>query len=73
MLEAREEVEEADDPQRLHELLRTNRAKQAAVVAQLSAAFKRGDVGSAAGLTTQLTYLAKLEVEIVNKVPSLQE
>jgi molecular chaperone HscB len=69
VLEAREEVEATDDPKRLKALLSANRGKQQALVAQLSQAFARGDLSAAAGLTTQLTYLAKLEHEIVDKVP----
>ena len=71
VLEAREEVEETDDPKRLHALLSANRERQQALVAQLSRAFAGGDLRAAGGLTTQLTYLFKLEQEIVNKAPSL--
>lgn len=68
VMEAREEVEETDDPHRLKQMLDTNRTSQAGLDAQLAAAFKRNDLQAAAQLAHKLTYLVKLEQEIVNKL-----
>ncbi|KXZ55931.1 hypothetical protein GPECTOR_2g1482 [Gonium pectorale] len=71
VLEAREQVEETDDPAQLSALLARNRAQQEGLVAGLSAAFRADDLRQAVGLTHQLQYLAKLEAEIVHKMPQL--
>ncbi len=73
VMEAREEVDDTDDPGRLAQLLARNRAKQEGLVGRLSAAFKAGDMAAAVGLTHQLQYVAKLEQEIVKKLPSLED
>ncbi|GFH16649.1 putative Co-chaperone protein hscB like protein [Haematococcus lacustris] len=69
VLEAREEVDSTEDSSQLRALLAGNRDKQARVVAQLSAAFKAAALKEAASLTTQLTYLVRLEEDIVAKLP----
>ncbi|KAG2500829.1 hypothetical protein HYH03_001591 [Edaphochlamys debaryana] len=71
VLEAREEVEDTSDPATLSALLARNRAQQEGLVGQLSAAFRDGDERRAVGLVTQLQYLAKLEAEIIKKLPQL--
>jgi len=68
VLEAREEVEATDDPAALRGLLEANKRAQAEVVRRLSAAFAADDVPRAAALTTQLTYLARLEHSILEKL-----
>ena len=70
-MEAREEVEETDDPAKLSTLLARNRTQQAGLVAALSTAFRSGDMRAAVGLTNQLQYVAKLDQEIVKKLPQL--
>lgn len=69
MLEAREEVEATEDPERLLEILAGNRKQQAAVVRDISAAFREGALHAAADATTKLTYLVRLEQEVVAKMP----
>ena len=71
VLEAREEVEGTDDPAALAQLLAHNRRQQEGLVGRLSAAFRAGDMGAAVSLTHQLQYVAKLEQEIVKKLPQL--
>ncbi|KAG2445892.1 hypothetical protein HXX76_000496 [Chlamydomonas incerta] len=71
VLEAREEVEGTDDPAALSQLLAHNRQQQAGLVGRLSAAFRSGDTGAAVSLTHQLQYVARLEQEIVKKLPQL--
>ncbi|KAG2451568.1 hypothetical protein HYH02_004166 [Chlamydomonas schloesseri] len=71
VLEAREEVESTDDPVALSQLLARNRKQQEGLVARLSAAFRSGDMAAAVSLTHQLQYVAKLEQEIVKKLPQL--
>lgn len=69
VLEAREQVEETDDPAVLSEILSRNRRQQADVVSRLSAAFAADDTVQAASCTTQLTYLVRLEQELLKKLP----
>ncbi|PNH09450.1 hypothetical protein TSOC_003934 [Tetrabaena socialis] len=71
VLEAREEVEATDDPAVLSALLAANRQQQEGVVAELSAAFRSGDLAAAVGWTHKLQYVARLEQEIVRKLPQL--
>lgn len=73
VLEAREEVESTDDVQRLQQLLARNRQQQEALVRGLSEAFRAGEgqLDRAVALVTQLQYLARLEQEIVKKLPQL--
>lgn len=68
VMEAREEVEETDDAGRLRALLETNRRAQAGLDARLAAAFHGNDLQGAAQLATKLTYLVRLEQEIVKKL-----
>jgi molecular chaperone HscB len=70
-MEAREEVDSTDDPAILSALLARNRQKQEDLVQALSAAFRSDDTRAAVALTNQLQYLAKLEHEIVKKLPQL--
>ncbi|GLI59059.1 hypothetical protein VaNZ11_000889 [Volvox africanus] len=71
VMEAREEVEDTDDPTALSALLVRNRQQQAGLVAELSAAFRADDMKAAVALTNQLQYVAKLEQEIIKKLPQL--
>ncbi len=73
VLEAREEVESTDDAQVLQQLLARNRQQQEGLVRGLSEAFGAGEGGldRAVALVTQLQYLARLEQEIVKKLPQL--
>jgi hypothetical protein len=68
VMEAREEVDETEDPQRLRQLLDANHKRQRALVADLSAAFRLGDDEAALDLTNQLTYLARIEQAILHKL-----
>lgn len=71
-MEAREAVEEADDTATLTRLLTDNRAQQQQVIERLAKAFASSSGSSeAVDLTTRLTYLAKLEAEIISKLPAL--
>ncbi len=67
-MEAREAIESTDDPQRLHPLLADAQARQRALEARLSDAFKRRDLRAAAALVAQLTYFVRLEEAIVAKL-----
>lgn len=68
MLEAREQVESTDDPQELKALLKENQERQAVTVRALSAAFREGTVEDAKKEVTQLTYLVRLQQEIMHKL-----
>jgi hypothetical protein len=68
VLEAREEVESTDDPARLKPLLAAAQAQEARAVGELSAAFKARDLGRAAALVAQLTYIVRLEEAITAKL-----
>eukprot|EP00877_Chromochloris_zofingiensis_P006294 jgi/Chrzof1/1918/Cz10g26080.t1 len=67
VMEAREEVESTNDPDKLHQLLTSNRTQQQALVVRLREAFKQADLQQAAELTTQLTYLDRLQQAILLK------
>ena len=69
VLEAREQVEETDDATQLKQLLDDNRRRQAKQVATISAAFKSESLPEAIQNTMKLTYLVRLEQEIVKKMP----
>ncbi|EFJ50682.1 hypothetical protein VOLCADRAFT_88456 [Volvox carteri f. nagariensis] len=71
VMEAREEVENTDDPAALSALLGHNRKQQEKLVSALSAAFRADDMEAAVTLTNKLQYVAKLEQEIVKKLPQL--
>jgi hypothetical protein len=69
VMEAREEVEETDDPEVLQRLLKANRSQQAEVVKALGKAFE-SEPQEAIHLTARLAYLARLESVILGKLPS---
>ena len=67
-MEAREEVEETDDQEQLIRILKHNKVREAALIEQLSEAFRKGDVDAAVDLTTRLTYWVRLEQRIQQKL-----
>jgi len=70
VLEAREEVEATEDPAVLRRLLQQNRQQQARLVEELGEAFSRPTgTQDALSRTTELTYLVRLEQELVRKLP----
>ncbi|GBF88744.1 iron-sulfur cluster co-chaperone mitochondrial [Raphidocelis subcapitata] len=68
VMEAREQVEATDDPRELAPLLDSARARQSALEARLSEAFRARDTGAAAALVAQLTYYVRLEEAITAKM-----
>lgn len=68
VMEAREEVEQEEDQQRLVQLHAANKQRQVTLCKQLSQAFKRGDMDSARQLVAQLSYWARLEEAICQKL-----
>ncbi len=87
MMEAREEVEETSDPQSLRPMLESNRSQQQTVIRLLTDVFPRIQpdatwpkaqkasseaVDKAVELTVRLTYLRRLEEEIVEKMPAME-
>lgn len=68
VMEAREQVEESNDPATLQQLLYSNKERQQRLVKALSKAFKEDDIKEASSLTHQLTYLVRLEKEILKKL-----
>ena len=67
-MEAREEVEATDDVDVLRGILAGVRAREAALVAKLSAAFRGGDLPEAARLTAHLSYLSRLDQAVTHKL-----
>lgn len=70
-MEAREEVESTTDAQDLMRILNSNRVSQQEVLAELSSAFAECRLSSAVSAVTKLTYLVRLEEEVVLRLPSL--
>jgi hypothetical protein len=68
VLEAREAVEETDDPAELQTMLEENQRLQAGVIQRISDAFHKGQPHSAASAAMQLTYLVRLEEGIIEKL-----
>lgn len=67
-MEAREEIEQTDDQEQLVKLHTTNKERQATLCGQLSQAFKRNDMESARQLVAHLSYWARLEEAIQEKL-----
>eukprot|EP00878_Enallax_costatus_P021494 GHUV01022755.1.p1 GENE.GHUV01022755.1~~GHUV01022755.1.p1 ORF type:complete len:203 (+),score=44.43 GHUV01022755.1:693-1301(+) len=68
VMEARELVDQEDDQERLVELHSSNQKRQAALCAELSEAFRRGDQEAAKQLVAQLSYWVRLEEAICEKL-----
>ncbi|KAF8065471.1 hypothetical protein HT031_003072 [Scenedesmus sp. PABB004] len=68
VMEAREEVEGEADQEALVRLHATNRARQAALCGELSAAFSAGEAERARQLVAQLSYWVRLEEAIAAKL-----
>ena len=67
-MEQREEVDATSDAAALTRILDAVRAREAGLVAKLSAAFCEHDLAEAARLTTHLSYLFRLEQAVVHKL-----
>jgi DnaJ-domain-containing protein 1 len=67
-MEAREEVEDTDDQEALVRLHSTNRARQAELCTQLSAALGSQEWECARQLVAQLSYWVRLEEAIAAKL-----
>jgi molecular chaperone HscB len=68
VMEAREEVEGATDEASLRGLLAVNASGVESCVKELSAAFEGGNNAAAVALTQRLTYLIKIQNEIIQKL-----
>lgn len=68
VLEARETIEDTNDRETLKRLFLENRAQQEKLNAALSQAFSNDKLHDAAQLTTELTYLTRLQQEITKKL-----
>eukprot|EP00955_Chlamydomonas_euryale_P053899 355645-Chlamydomonas_euryale.AAC.2 len=70
VMEAREQVEETDDESELRLLLEANQLQQQQVIQRLGKVFAEpGAERQAAELAGRLAYLARLESEIVQRLP----
>lgn len=68
VMEAREEVEETEDGEKLQQMAVANQRGQDGLVAQLGDAFRRQDLQQAGRLTQQLTYLVRIQQAIMKKL-----
>ncbi|MEW5298439.1 MAG: hypothetical protein WDW36_001563 [Sanguina aurantia] len=71
VMDAREEVEATEDVRALRHILNGNRASQQVLLAELSRAFAQRQLTEVVTAVTKLTYLVRLEEEVVGKLPSL--
>lgn len=67
-MDAREQVDQEDDQERLVKLHTANKQRQATLCAELSDAFRKGDIEAAKQLVAQLSYWVRLEEAICEKL-----
>lgn len=68
ILELQEEVEMTSDAKQLNDILHDIQHRHKVVVEKLGAAFRNSNIPLATRLTTELTYICRLEQTIINKL-----
>jgi len=68
VMEAREQVEEEEDPEKLQQLRERVAHQEARCIEDLKAAFASGDLDGAAEASTVLRYLVRIQEAIIEKM-----